>query len=299
MRRALRSYGPVFSRLAWDGRLFTMAIVPCLLFACTEQSVAGQDDYAGEKVANGATIYPGMWRADSEDFGLLMLSLADGPNGSVVGMMLDGGQNQFTVAIWPEQGRMVGGLKGNGGQQLALRVQLKDELLYLDVHGFDEQGQVLENGSRVIFSRHDSAASGKQQPAIEPQRPREQVAPQVTGSSTVQQLQNYLSGRHMLLSWIDGGGVFGKYHFLNTHFCSSGRYAVYAETRKKSVISNMVQRGGWEVHGTWRVVEQDGQVGISYQPDNAEVEFLPLQWTSNGPIAFDPNEFTPQGAAEC
>lgn len=242
------------------------------------------------------TGFSGMWKAQSDEFGLLMLNLADGPDGTFVGLMLDAEQTQYNVGLWPKNGEMVGGITSKEGAQLAVLAQYEESVLYLDVYSYDEQGQVRDNGTRIEFQRNGSPPNVAE---TQPNFPTPRTPPNPGNSNTAaKELGQYLTGRHMLLSWIDGGGIYGKYYFLNTHYCPSGRYAVHAWTHKKSVLGGE-HRTSWDTYGTWRVIERDGQVGVSYQPDDSTEEFLALEMRPNGPVAFDPNEFTFQGPAQC
>ncbi|MGH8635284.1 MAG: hypothetical protein ACRET7_14290, partial [Burkholderiales bacterium] len=114
-----------------------------------------------------------------------------------------------------------------------------------------------------------------------------------------QALRNYLSGRHVLISRRDGEAVYGTYYFFYTHYCSSGRYVIYASSVKQSVLGGE-NRQRWEVRGTWKVVTQKGQEGVFYQDTDGGTDFLPLRMRPDGSVFVrDGINFAPQGRAEC
>ena len=114
-----------------------------------------------------------------------------------------------------------------------------------------------------------------------------------------QVLRNYLSGRHVLISRRDGEAVYGTYYFFHTHYCSSGRYVVYASSVKQSVLGGEI-RQRWEVRGTWKVVTQKGQEGVFYQDTDGGTDFLSLRMQPDGSVYIrDGINFAPQGRAEC
>lgn len=114
-----------------------------------------------------------------------------------------------------------------------------------------------------------------------------------------QVLRSYLSGRHVLLSRREGGAVYGTYYFFHTHYCSSGRYVIYANSVKQTVLG-MEQRQNWEVRGTWKIVTQQGQEGVFYQDTDGGTDFVPLRMQPDGSIFVREGiSFAPQGRAGC
>ncbi|MGH8650229.1 MAG: hypothetical protein ACREUP_13150, partial [Burkholderiales bacterium] len=83
------------------------------------------------------------------------------------------------------------------------------------------------------------------------------------------------------------------------HYCSSGRYVIYASSVKQTVLG-MEQRQNWEVRGTWKVMTQEGREGVFYTDTDGGTEFLPLRMRPDGSVFIrDGVNFTPQGQAQC
>jgi len=114
-----------------------------------------------------------------------------------------------------------------------------------------------------------------------------------------QVLRNYLSGRYVLISRRDGEAVYGTYYFFHTHYCSSGRYLIYANSVKQSVLGGEI-RHNWEVRGNWKVVTQQSQEGVFYQDTDGGTDFLPLRMRPDGSVFVREGiSFAPQGPARC
>ena len=58
----------------------------------------------------------------------------------------------------------------------------------------------------------------------------------------VSAIDRYLSGRRFLVSYREGGPVYGSHIFLDVHYCSSGQYLLAGESRRQTVLDN------WQVN---------------------------------------------------
>ena len=121
----------------------------------------------------------------------------------------------------------------------------------------------------------------------------------VNASNDPAALQQYISGRHLLFSWRDGGAVYGTYYFSHTHHCASGEYIEYVNTHKQSVLGGE-NRNSWEDYGRWQVSSQNGQVGVVYTTSKGSVQFIPFQVYPDGSIySSDSLNIVSQGRANC
>ncbi|MGI9324080.1 MAG: hypothetical protein ACR2PZ_02595 [Pseudomonadales bacterium] len=258
-----------------------------------------------------AQDYSGMYATKDQN---LILLLESRPDGSVVGLLEDE-DNAYDVTMGPAEDKLIGAAKGEDGTNYPVLAQLHKNVLYFKLYQADAQGNTIsESGVQFEFyPQGDLGQAGafpgnplpqqQQQPmrtSTYPQSGGVGQPPQQTGGSNaaVQQLTQYLAGRHVLVSWRDGGAVYGTYTFLNTHYCPNGQYRIYANSHKQSVLGGE-NRQNWEVFGRWQVMHQGGQLGVYYQDNQGGTEFVPVQITANGLYIREGVTFAPQGQAQC
>ena len=113
------------------------------------------------------------------------------------------------------------------------------------------------------------------------------------------EIRQFLSGKHILFSYRDGGAVYGTYYFYNTHHCASGRYVDYANSSKQSVLGGEINQS-WQSNGSWQVVTYQGQTGTYYVSSNGEETFWPMQLRADGSLYInDTISIVVQGPAQC
>jgi hypothetical protein len=126
-----------------------------------------------------------------------------------------------------------------------------------------------------------------------------------TGSQ--QDLRDYLAGQKFLVTYRQGGPVYGTYFFLTVHLCRSGKYTTFGQSRKQSVLdsgdtglpsSEQVHR--WRDQGRWDIIEFGGQIGVQYLSSAGQRSFYPVRVEPNGQIwVGNGMSVVRQGAAEC
>jgi hypothetical protein len=261
-------------------------------------------------VANAfGNSYTGFYFTEQPEQFLILEQQVDG---SVLGL-LERQNMSFEVKLGPAEDKMIGVAQDTNGVSFPLLVQLHQGTLYFKMYQADERGHAItESGVQYDFQRmpdsaglpqHGAPSTGPEQnyPPLAPnagnQQPQSPQSPGYGGSS-IAQLQQALTGRHVLISFRNGGAVYGTYTFLNTHYCASGRYVVYASTQKQSVLGGE-NTSSWEIHGTWQVTQQGGQTGVYYRDDQGGTEFLAMQLTPQGVYLSEGVSFSPQGPAQC
>ncbi len=53
-----------------------------------------------------------------------------------------------------------------------------------------------------------------------------------------QAVKKTLAGQRLLLTYREGGALYGTYYFLDVHFCASGSYMTFGQSRKTTVLDN-------------------------------------------------------------
>lgn len=117
--------------------------------------------------------------------------------------------------------------------------------------------------------------------------------------SQVQRIKNAFKGQRLLITYREGEVLYGTYYFYDAHFCQSGQYMVFAQSRKRTILDNE-QVNNWEEYGTWNVVSLQGQVFLQCNPNSGEQYSYPVRLLPNGQIWIGEGiSIQRQGRAEC
>ena len=115
----------------------------------------------------------------------------------------------------------------------------------------------------------------------------------------VSAIDRYLSGRRFLVSYRDGGPVYGSHIFLDVHYCSNGQYLLAGESRRQTVLDNW-QVNRWEDSGRWAVLRIGGRVGVRASSNSGKVDFVAAEVLPDGRLwVGDGVSVNPKGAALC
>ena len=115
----------------------------------------------------------------------------------------------------------------------------------------------------------------------------------------VSAIDRYLSGRRFLVSYREGGPVYGAHIFLDVHYCSSGQYLLAGETRRQTVLDNW-QVNRWEDSGRWAVLRIAGRVGVRASSNSGKVDFVAAKVLPDGRLwVGDGVSVSPKGPALC
>jgi hypothetical protein len=109
----------------------------------------------------------------------------------------------------------------------------------------------------------------------------------------------FFTGQKVLITYREGGSVYGTYFFLQIHYCRSGAYKLIGQSRKRTALENE-QMNNWRDQGKWTVEVLGGQVGIRYMSVTGQTNFYPVngspqddKWVAEGVSAIR------QGPAQC
>jgi hypothetical protein len=88
------------------------------------------------------------------------------------------------------------------------------------------------------------------------------VAPAQDGGD-IDGIRERLAGQHQLITYRDGGPLYGTFYFLHVHFCASGTYFTMAESHRTTVLNNHEDRQ-WQDYGRWDLVSLQGHTVLRY-----------------------------------
>ena len=97
-----------------------------------------------------------------------------------------------------------------------------------------------------------------------------------------------LSGQRVLVTWRDGGTLYGTYHMIDVAFCASGAYFSQGGTSKTTVLGNE-QRSSFSDQGKWSVATLGQAVVLTSRSISGQVNAFPMHvlpdgslWAGNG-----------------
>jgi len=101
----------------------------------------------------------------------------------------------------------------------------------------------------------------------------------------VQDVKRFFSGQRMLVTYRNGGPVYGTYFFLDVHFCPSGRYMTFAQSRKQTILNNE-QVNSWKDDGMWDVVGSEDGIVLRYLSSSGERNAVPVRLLPDGRVSL-------------
>ena len=114
-----------------------------------------------------------------------------------------------------------------------------------------------------------------------------------------QYVNGYVRGHEFQVTYREGEALYGTYYSIDVHFCSSGRYISYVQTRKQTVLGNE-QADSWNDSGNWDVVSFQGYPSLRYISASGKQDIIPMQILRDGTIRPLSGAFMKQlGKAQC
>lgn len=111
--------------------------------------------------------------------------------------------------------------------------------------------------------------------------------------------KGYFSGQKMLVTYREGGPVYGTYFFLEIHYCRSGQYLLFGQSRKQTVLGN-AQVNNWRDNGTWNIISFQGKIALQYQSTSGRRDLIPIQLLPDGSIWVNEGvSIQKRGRAQC
>jgi hypothetical protein len=112
-------------------------------------------------------------------------------------------------------------------------------------------------------------------------------------------VRSFLSGRTMMVTYRDGGPIYGTYHQIYVAFCPSGMYLSRGGSSRTTVLENE-ERHSFSDQGNWSVSELGSTVVVQYRSISGQVATFPVHLLPNGRIwAGNGITVIPQGPAPC
>ena len=99
----------------------------------------------------------------------------------------------------------------------------------------------------------------------------------------VQYIKAYLGGHEVQVTYREGGPIYGTFFFLDVHFCASGRYLLFGQSRKQTVLGNE-QVNNWNDSGSWDVVTFQGHAALQYVATSGARDIIPMEVLPDGRV---------------
>lgn len=127
------------------------------------------------------------------------------------------------------------------------------------------------------------------------------ASPAPAQNDSAQALKTYLDGQKFLVTYRQGGPVYGTYFFLEVHLCRSGNYITYGQSRKQNVVFDRTEQvHRWTDRGRWETGFYGGQLGVQYISMSGQVGVCPVRIGPNGEIYTNNGmSVVRKGAAQC
>ena len=121
----------------------------------------------------------------------------------------------------------------------------------------------------------------------------------VLAQSEAEAVRSLLSGRTMLVTYRDGGPIYGIYQQIYVSFCPSGSYFSQGGSSRTTILENQ-ERRSFSDRGTWSVSELGNLVSVQYRSVSGQVTSFLVHLLPNGRIwAGTGITVIPQGPAPC
>ena len=117
--------------------------------------------------------------------------------------------------------------------------------------------------------------------------------------SEAETVRSLLSGRTMMVTYRDGGPIYGTYQQISVSFCPSGSYFSQGGSSRTTILENQDRRS-FSDQGTWSVSELGNLVAVQYQSVSGQVTAFLVHLLPDGRIwAGTGITVVPQGPAPC
>jgi hypothetical protein len=112
-------------------------------------------------------------------------------------------------------------------------------------------------------------------------------------------IKDFFNGQQMLVTYREGGALYGTYFTLQVHFCRSGRYLTFGESRRQTVLDNE-QVNRFTDEGTWEITPLLGRLVLKYVSVSGQPNAVVVNVAPNGRVSLgDGITVIRQGLAQC
>jgi hypothetical protein len=120
-----------------------------------------------------------------------------------------------------------------------------------------------------------------------------------SSGASVAAVEDFFNGQQMLVTYRDGGALYGTFFTLQVHFCRSGRYVTFGESRRQTVLDNE-QVNRFTDEGTWEITTFRGQLVLQYVSISGQPNIVAVNVAPNGRVSLgDGITVVRQGLAQC
>jgi hypothetical protein len=117
--------------------------------------------------------------------------------------------------------------------------------------------------------------------------------------SEAETVRSLLSGRTMMVTYRDGGPIYGTYQQIYVSFCPSGNYFSQGGSSRTSILENQEHRS-FSDQGAWSVSEVGNLVAVQYRSLSGQVTAFLVHLRPSGRIwAGTGITVIPVGTAPC
>jgi hypothetical protein len=126
------------------------------------------------------------------------------------------------------------------------------------------------------------------------------TAPLAAQAPAESAVRDFFNGQQMLVTYREGGPLYGTFFTLQVHFCRSGRYITFGESRRHTVLDNE-QVSRFTDEGTWEVTTIRGQMVLRYLSISGQPNMVAINVAPNGRVSLGDGSITvlKQGVAQC
>jgi hypothetical protein len=113
-------------------------------------------------------------------------------------------------------------------------------------------------------------------------------------------VKDFFNGQQMLVTYREGGPLYGTFFTLQVHFCRSGRYLTFGESRRHTALDNE-QVNRITDQGTWEVTTIREQMVLRYLSISGQPNMVAINLAPNGRVTLGDGSITVirQGLAQC
>lgn len=121
----------------------------------------------------------------------------------------------------------------------------------------------------------------------------------VSSGASVAAVDDFFNGQQMLVTYREGGPLYGTFFTLQVHFCRSGRYVTFGESRRQTILDNE-QVIRFTDEGTWEIATFRGQLVLQYVSISGQPNIVAVNVAPNGRVSLgDVITVVRQGLAQC
>lgn len=121
----------------------------------------------------------------------------------------------------------------------------------------------------------------------------------VSSGASVAAVDDFFNGQQMLVTYREGGPLYGTFFTLQVHFCRSGRYVTFGESRRQTILDNE-QVNRFTDEGTWEIATFRGQLVLQYVSISGQPNIVAVNVAPNGRVSLgDVITIVRQGLAQC